>query len=510
VRAWRHSRFFTTDVVVSTIVAIAIVVLGLTVSRSSQLPIQRTEVTVLSAPLAGGRPVPTGFLGLSFEYPALEAYAGANPSAINPLFERLVRNLSPGQAPVLRIGGDSADSTWWPISGVAPPPGVTYSLSTRWLRVTRALAQALGARLILGLNFEAGNRALAIGEAQALVDGIGRSTVLALELGNEPELYAVFPWYRTQDGRRIMGRPSNYDFVSFTGDFRAFAHALRPIPLAGPTVSGPGWTRRLDEFLAAEPGIRLVTLHHYPLQLCFVSRQSPRYPTINHLLTATASSGLAESFSPYVAIAHARGLPLRVDELNTVSCGADAAVSTTFASALWALDTLFEMARVGVDGVNLHTFPGAGYELFHFSHATGKWRATIAPEYYGLLMFADAAPPGSELLSVLGARRGPVKIWATLAPDRRIRVLAINKNASRPAMATIRLPAMGTATLERLQAPSLSASTQVTLGGRSFGSPSDSGLLTGQPQRTPLTPTHGRYVVNLPAASAALLTLTRP
>jgi len=40
-----------------------------------------------------------------------------------------------GQAPVLRIGGDSTDTTWWPTPGLRPPPGVTYSLSPRWLAV---------------------------------------------------------------------------------------------------------------------------------------------------------------------------------------------------------------------------------------------------------------------------------------------------------------------------------------------------------------------------------------
>ncbi len=49
-------------------------------------------------------------------------------------------------------------------------------------------------------------------------------------------------------------------------------------------------------------------------------------------------------------------------------------VAHSFASALWSLDVLFEMARVGVDGVNLHTFPGATYQLFTFSRAHGRWR----------------------------------------------------------------------------------------------------------------------------------------
>jgi len=47
-----------------------------------------------------GRRVPFGFLGLSLEYPAVEAYAGTDPRALDPVFLQLVRNLDPGQAPV--------------------------------------------------------------------------------------------------------------------------------------------------------------------------------------------------------------------------------------------------------------------------------------------------------------------------------------------------------------------------------------------------------------------------
>jgi len=37
--------------------------------------------------------------------------------------------------------------------------------------------------------------------------------------------------------------------------------------------------------------------------------------------------------------------------MNTISCGVDSGVAQSFASALWALDAVFEMARVGVAGV---------------------------------------------------------------------------------------------------------------------------------------------------------------
>jgi hypothetical protein len=49
----------------------------------------------------------------------------------------------------------------------------------------------------------------------------------------------------------------------------------------------------------------------------------------------------------------------------------------------------------------------------------------------------------------------------------------------------------------------------VELGGRSFGAQNDTGRLPGSARTISVSPTKGRYVVRLPAASAALLTLVQ-
>jgi hypothetical protein len=454
-------------------------------------------------------PVPTGFVGFSTEYSSIEPYAGTDPSALDPVFVRLIRKLTAGQQTALRIGGDSADRTWWPVPGLPRPPGVTYSLDARWLAVTRALATALDARLILGIDLEADSLELASAEADAFVRGLRAGTVQALELGNEPELYDSFPWYRV-DHHGVTGRPRNrYTLAAFIEDFALLSSVMPAhVAVAGPNIGGPGWLRHLAEFLADEPRVGLVTVHRYPLQSCFVKPASTAYPTIARLLAPASSTGLAHGFAPMIAIARARGLPIRIDELNSVSCGADRAVSSAFASALWALETLFEMARVGVDAVNVHTFPGAGYELFRLSRAGGRWRATVAPEYYGLLMFADAAPPGSRLLAVdVAGAPGVVRAWAARAPDGQVRVVLTDPDPSRAAVVALRVPgARGRATLMRLRAPGLAAHAGVTLAGQSVG---PDGTLTGRRREFGVGTSRGRYVIRLPAASAALVTFGR-
>jgi Glycosyl hydrolase family 79 C-terminal beta domain len=507
VNAWHRSPFFRFDIAVLSLVAALIIALVLAGTGGGDPPRPSAgAATVTVDPTATGPAVPAGFVGLSLEYPALETYAGTDPSALDPVFEQLVRNLAPGQSPVLRIGGNSADRTWWPSAGMERPPGVTFDITDQWLGVTRALAQALGAHLILGLNLEADSPQLASSEANALVKGVGSSSVRALELGNEPDLYPAFPWYRS-DGHAVFGRPRSYDESAYISDFAGLAGALPRVPLAGPSLSGRQWTQGLGQFLAAEPHLGLVTLHRYPLQVCLTPQTSPRYPTIARLLSPASSTGLAESFAPYVALARAHGLSLRVDELNTVSCGADPAVSKSFASALWALDTLFGLARAGVSGVNIHTFPGAGYELFGFTQSGGQWRAAVSPEYYGMLMFARAAPPGSRLLSVSRATTGAVDTFATRAADGTIRVVLSNQGSTPRTMA-IRVPgAHGDAMLTRLTASSPSATSGVTLGGQSFGPQTSTGELAGPAQQASVAEDDGRYVVELPPASAAMLVL---
>src|SRR5207248_793949 len=85
-----------------------------------------------------GRPLPGGYLGFSLEFTTVEAYSGSDPSHLNPTFLQLVRNLNPGQSPWIRIGGDSTDWSWWPVSGVSKPRGVSFTITPSWLRVVRA------------------------------------------------------------------------------------------------------------------------------------------------------------------------------------------------------------------------------------------------------------------------------------------------------------------------------------------------------------------------------------
>jgi hypothetical protein len=348
-------------------------------------------------------PLPSGFLGLSLEYRAIDEYGGKDPRAINPLLVHLIEELSPGQRPELRIGGDSADRAWWPGPGARKPLGAYIRLNRHWGAVAAALVHSTDARVILGLDLEADSAGTARVEATRLVAAIGGNHVQALELGNEPELYASFTWYHV-DGHRMPGRAPGWDFVDYLREFSAIARALPRLPLAGPAAGSPKWLGYVGRFIAAEPRVGIVTLHRYPLQRCYIPPGAPTYPTIAHLLAPAATTGLADSVARDVALAHAHGRLVRIDEVNTISCGRVPAVGESFASALWVLQTLFAFARTGADGVNIHTYPSSPYSLFQFPPPPRRLAGRRAPR---VLRHADVRPGGAAGIEASVDRRRP-------------------------------------------------------------------------------------------------------
>jgi hypothetical protein len=456
-----------------------------------------------------GQAMPSGFLGFSLEYAAIHEYLGRNSAALDPVFLQLVQQLNPGQQPVLRIGGDSTDHTWFPIPGVVEPAGVSYDLNSNWIATVKSAAQQLNARLILGVNLAADSPSLAGAEARALITGIGSQYVDALEIGNEPDAYTDFAWYQTRTDQVGFARGSSWTEPAYEQEVGEWADAVPQVPLAGPADAYTGWMDSLSSLVHSEPRLNLVTFHRYPLRGCGANATGALAPTMSNLLDDASSAGLAQTVAPYVGVAHANGLPLRVDELNSASCGGTPGLSNTFGSSLWMLDTLFNMASVGVDGVNVHTLPGAAYAPFSFSLTQGVWHATVNPIYYGMLMFSQAFPPGAQLLGTSTDTTGSgqtVRVWSTRDADGNIRTVLINESGDN---ATVHLHLAGRGstpvTVESLTAPSLTSTTGVSLGGQSFTANTTTGMLAA-PTRSTVGPIGNQYTVSVPAGSAALVT----
>ncbi|MHB1568135.1 MAG: glycosyl hydrolase family 79 C-terminal domain-containing protein [Solirubrobacteraceae bacterium] len=468
-----------------------------------------------------GQPVAAGFVGLALEYSTVPQWTGIGTGAGNPLLDQLVRNLDPVGRPVLRIGGQSTDHSWWPVPGMNRPPGVIYSLNDTWTRSARALAQSLDARLLLGVNLAADNVRLAHVEADRLLAGIGRRWIAALQIGNEPPLYSVVPWYRVlgarvlawhaKQGQPHFSRGPGWGPSAFAGEYARMLKAMPRVPIAGPDTADSAWFPAFTRFLSPRSRVRMLASHAYGLNNCVTQPDAAAYPSVAHLLSPYATENLISPLRRFVALAHRDRAGYRIDEMGSITCNGRWGVSNTMASALWTAAALFTAAQAGVDGVNLHAYPGLSNTPFDLFRSKAGWVGVVRPMYYGALLFSQAAPAGSRVLKIGVAGPPTLRAWATAGPGPVVRVTLINDSITDPVTAVVRAPAgfdSSPAQSLRLSAPSAYARTGITLGGASFGSRTKSGVLSA-PVPASVAPRLEAFHVTLPRASALLLTFTR-
>ena len=473
-----------------------------------------TQATVSVEPVATTAPISDNYVGLGLELPTIPQWTGAG-SQVDRILVNLIRNL--GASPVIRVGGVSTDRSWWPVPGMTRPLGVTYDLGQKWLAATKTLVDATNAKLIMGINLEADSVPIAQSEAQHIVAGLGSEHIDVFEVGNEPELYEIYPWYKlaaddliipwysTKPGTPVFSRPPGYGVGAYTADFTQFRLGLRGDRLAGFDSGSQWWLSQLPTFLSAEPGLSMITFHRYGLNGCQKNRAARNYTSIPNLLGTFASRGIMAGVPLAVAQAHAAHAAFRIDEMNSAYCDGVPGVSNTFASALWLLDTLFEMRSDGIDGVNLHSFPGAASALFDFGHVRGKWAAVVHPEYYAMLMFERAAPAGSRLLKLSATSIGSLRAWATTSATKGIHVVLINDNLSHAETVHVRLPLKHAMrpVVTALKSPAAASTIKVTLGGLSYGAVTYTGTLTHVPARDWSLPTGLPYALIPPGHHAA-------
>lgn len=474
-------------------------------SSHAETPLARIAVTLDRL----GTRIPSDFMGLSIEYPAVDAYLGATPASPNTVFRQLLTNLGSGS---LRIGGDSQDTSCWSPIGGHDRTGCAFKITASLPRVVLSTAAATGWRALIGVNLAVSNPSAA--QAYA-TDGILPSTIsdasglLGLEIGNEPDIYSQ---------HRL--RPSRYSFARYLHEFGRYVKALKgtvrtaALPLVGPAFVTHEWDRQVGPFVAATGARNLafLTLHYYPFSACSIP--SAVAATDTALLSEGIMASLYRRFSRDVAVARSYGLPLRVGETNSVSCHGKAGVSDSFASALWGLDVLFTLARAGLRGVNFHIYdldrsPGRYNPIVSAATGTapGTWAyaTSVRPLYYAMLLFSRAA--GDYFLPVtLSGAAANLKAYA-VGNGTSVRVFVLNKD-NKAAGSVVIAPsrALGTATITYLRAPALSSTTGTTLGGqvvdRRTGALPHLSTTTIKPDLD-----DHAYRVPVPVASVAMITL---
>jgi hypothetical protein len=433
-----------------------------------------------------GRPLAPDFIGLSYESAILNPGTYFTPD--NATLIALMHAL--GDAGVLRIGGNTSERTVWEPAGVAAPDSIVITPAA--IDRLAATLRVLGWKLIYGLNLARGTPEAAVEEAAYVAHALG-PLLLAFQIGNEPDGF----------GRWTRVRPPTYDVAAFTKEWMRFAAAIRArLPdaaFAGPdVVAAPEWVPAFAA--AAPPGLVLLTQHHYA--------EGPAGDPGVTLPRLLQTSGEIEPVLRRLAeTSRAAHLPYRIAETNSVYNEGEPGVSDTLGAALWGLELMFRCAAAGCAGINFH---GGDHNLRPERNKAyspivrgpdGRLRA--APLYYGMLMFAQAGR-GSLVPVRVEASPPGLNAFAARAPDGSLRVCLINKdsrNAIRAGVSPGRR--FSVASVLRLSGPAIDAGEGVTLGGAAVD---ETGRWTPKLGDN-ADRRDGEVIMNLPAASAALLEL---
>jgi hypothetical protein len=411
--------------------------------------------------------LPEGYLGLSVES-GRAVNSGQLEDAGN--LPQLLDDLGPG---VLRFGGISVDEAY---------QGATTSALDGLGRLVRATDW----QVIYTENLGQFATEKITADARAVAAALG-SYLETIACGNEPDGYV-----------KNSLRSPGYSEADYLTQAQACIRAVRAgdpgARVSGPDVFKIGW---LPRYASAEKGtISLLAYHYYPLSDC-----GPVQGTAVNLLSRATAQNEAARISAATAAAAIAGVPLRITETNSASCGGIPGVSNTYAAALWAVDYLLIGAEQGASGMNFHgslTPDCPAYTPLCLGHGR---RYVAEPVFYGLL-FTHLLGTG-ELLPVSASSDRDVAAHAVKAGNGTVRVAVENLSDARMAVSLRAGQVTGTASAIYLTGPSLSATSGVRIQGAAVRT---DGSFTPGPA-SQVTCDHGTCPLTLAPYSAVIITL---
>ncbi|MGP0018764.1 MAG: hypothetical protein ACLPHP_09370 [Candidatus Sulfotelmatobacter sp.] len=448
-------------------------------------PLTQASLTVTATSTGSIGPA---FAGLSYEKSQLYGplFSASNTDLIG-MFDRL-------GASVLRVGGNSVDRNVWTPNG----PGQTEGqIAPSDVDSLAAFVKAAGWQCLYGINLGgaatgATTPALAAAEVAYATQQFG-SSLLGIEIGNEPDLYG-------DSGNYFAGDWSLSQFLTLWGQFRAAILASTPsVPITGPAdaTNESKWTVPFGQSVTNSE-ITLLTQHYY--------RGNGQSPTSTAAYLITPDPNLIANLAVLQAGAQGFGVPYRMAECNSFYNGGSSGVSDSYASSLWVIDYLFNCAQGGAVGVNFHGGgDGTGYTPIANNGATV---VEARPEFYGILMFTLAGQ-GTLYSTQISAGSLNVTAYAVKASSGGLNLIIVNKDLAQNLQLTAQLPqSASSATLIAMTqlssgatAPDLSATSGVTIQGASVnvdGSFSPSAAFT-------LSSSGSQLTCYVPALSAVLI-----
>lgn len=427
-----------------------------------------------------GHQLHPGFVGLSFG-----AATVAQDNYESTDLGGYLRTL--GHTGVIRIGGNSGDTTFWTSTGEPAPSWATSgTITPDKLQHLATIVRNAGWKVILAVNLKQPDPARAADEAKYARQIFGDS-LLAIEIGNEPNFYygSVAAYYT--------------DFESYVA---AIEQAVPGVGITGPDAetNHSSWLGAFAALEAGHPDVAEVSDHTYPASACGNSTA-----TIPELLGPGSVQYETANAQAALSAAAQLGVPAAMTETNSAVCAGTPGVSDAFASALWALDYSLLIAQQGI--VNADFMGGtnaAGCDPYTpLCPTTGD--LTVRPIYYGMLA-TELAGTG-RFAALDNPDAADVRAYAVRHGHRLTVVLDNVQDPATNGATTVTLNLGGDFRSGRLTAlttsssAGLSATTDITLGGQQVG---PHGAFP-PPQSTPVSVHNQTATVTVPAGSAAII-----
>ncbi|KAJ8497180.1 hypothetical protein ONZ51_g677 [Trametes cubensis] len=370
---------------------------------------QASAIAVPSSPPANAAAVDPSLVSVSIEFFAFPGYtelSGTNNCLANLASLR-------GAQPAIRIGGTTQDRATYdpnlqiPVNyTVASPADAPTTLTYGPSFFT--LASQLRGEVTVGLNRQLNNQANSLAAGSRAKQSMGN--LFAIELGNEPDLYASSSpiasgtgWSQSVD---IASEAKWFTAMAPTTNVRDAAREHLPrsrVPVV--EYENPGseyWKRSVerdqDDIPPFIPAVGLRWGEHEPPQ-----PDEPYYKA-----EASAAHGASKSFF--------------LGETNSATCGGGG-ISSTFGAGLWIIDYVLQSALIGVERLYFHHGT-----IGNCAYCWWGQNAVYSP-YYGAVFVSEFLGTDGTKVAMLDNGTTAVAVYAVYsASNTPLRLLILNSN----------------------------------------------------------------------------------
>ncbi|KAF9532530.1 hypothetical protein CPB83DRAFT_625886 [Crepidotus variabilis] len=267
-----------------------------------------------------------------------------------------------GIAPEIRIGGITADSTYWKpeqnaaLVNFVDSTGALHNttIGPEFWKIIQLLPDST--KITMNLDLHDLDYQGALSMAQATLKGLKRDQLATFEIGNEPDHYLSFT-------------PANYTAIwsKWAKDISTALQIPGPRWQVAATAEDPLWpygtataNSQLGCASALAAGankdniVKYCSEHTYQYSVCDPPRI--RVATLPNLVNHTRLAMYLDLWQPRIKTVRQQlgDDSFLIGEYNSVSCSGKDGVSNTFGQALWLLDTTFYAASINVSRLYIH------------------------------------------------------------------------------------------------------------------------------------------------------------